>query len=93
MSFTHFLRVERDDRAGSRHYVVHTVDPRFSMELAPDWGSPDQVGQGVIKRICLPNSWAGDYSQCARLISSAQDFFAQTISVPAAKPATRRFVR
>ena len=93
MSFTHFLRVESDDRAGSRHYVVHTVDPRFSMELAPDQGAPDRVGQGVIKRICLPNSWAGDYGQCAKLIASAQDFFAQTISAPAARAAQRRFGR
>ena len=47
MSFSHFLRVERDEQAGSKHYIVHTIAPRFSLELAPDCEAPDKVGQGV----------------------------------------------
>lgn len=93
MSFTHFLRIERDERAGSKHYVVHTVDPRFSMELAPDREAPDKVGKGVIKRICLPNSWAGDYTKYSNLMGAAQDFFTQSFAEPAAKPVTKRFAR
>ena len=73
MSFAHFLRIERDEQSGSRHYVVHVCDPRFSLELAPDGAAPDHIGQGVIKRICLPNSCAGDYHKYIKLLDAAQD--------------------
>ncbi len=91
MSFAHFLRIEREEPGGSRHTVVHASDPRFSMELAPDREAPDQVGRGVIKRICLPNSWAGDYGKYAQWIGAAQEFFAQSFANPAPKTETRRF--
>lgn len=90
MSFSHFLRIEREGHSGSKHYIVHTVDPRFSMELTPDKEAPDKIGKGVIKRICLPNSWAGDYSKSAKLITSAQDFFARTFAEPEPKNFTQR---
>ncbi|MCB1103652.1 MAG: hypothetical protein H7A44_03810 [Opitutaceae bacterium] len=90
MSSSHFLRVERDGKFGSKHYIVHVTDPRFSMELTPDRDAPDKIGKGVIKRICLPNSWAGDYSQTARLITAAQDFFARTMSEPGLKSHPRQ---
>lgn len=93
MNFTHFLRIERDDRGGSKHYVVHTADPRFSMELTPDREAPDKVGKGVIRRVCLPNSWAGDYGKYAKLMGAAQDFFTQSFAEPAAKAVTKRFTR
>jgi hypothetical protein len=91
MSFTHFLRIERDERAGPKHYVVHTVDPHFSIEFTPDREAPDKIGKGVIKRIRLPNSWAGDYSRSAKLISAAQEFFTQSFSEPVDKNVTKRF--
>ncbi|MDB6127685.1 MAG: hypothetical protein JWM35_1581 [Verrucomicrobia bacterium] len=91
MSFAHFLRIEREERGGSRHYVVHASDPRFSLELSPDGEAPDKIGRGVIKRICLPNSWAGDYGKYAKLMGAAQEFFAQSFAEPAPKDETRRF--
>ncbi|MDB6093284.1 MAG: hypothetical protein JWM32_846 [Verrucomicrobia bacterium] len=91
MSFAHFLRIEREVGSSSRHYVVHATDPRFSMELSPDREAPDKIGKGVIKRICLPNSWAGDYGKYAKLMGAAQDFFAQSFGEPAPKAETRRF--
>lgn len=93
MSFSHFLRIERDEQAGSKHYVVHTIDPRFSMELTPDRDAPDKVGKGVIKRICLPNSWSGDYGKCAKLIGAAQEFFSQTFAASDARSTRSRFMR
>lgn len=93
MSYNHFLRIERDDPAGSQHYVVHAADLRFSLELTPDREAPDQIGRGVIKRLCLPNSWAGDYGRCAKLIWAAQEFFHQSCAEPVAKAETRRFAR
>jgi hypothetical protein len=91
MSASHFLRIEREAKNGSRHYVVHTLDPKFSMEIMPDGSAPDKIGKGVIKRILVPNSWAGDYGKYAKLMSAAQEFFTQSFSEPVAKAETRRF--
>lgn len=90
MNFSEFLRIEREGRDGSRHYVLHTHDPKFSMELTPDASAPDKMGKGVIKRIQVPNSWAGDYTKYAKFITAAQDFFAQSRHEPAPKMETRR---
>lgn len=91
MSLANFLRIEREECDGSRHYVVHTHDPTFSMELTPDPAAPDKIGKGVIKRVCVPNSWAGDYGKYAKLMSAAQEFFTQSFAEPATKAETRRF--
>ena len=93
MNFPHFLRIERDGPGRSRHYVVHTADPKFSMELAPDGAAPDKIGRGVIKRVRLPNSWAGDYAQSAKLMGAAQEFFAESFAAPVTKGESRRFAR
>jgi hypothetical protein len=89
MNLSQFLRIERDGREG--HYVVHTHDPKFAMELAPDSAAPDKVGQGVIKRISVPNSWAGDYTKYSKFVTAAQQFFQESFSEPATKTETRRF--
>lgn len=92
MNFSHFLRIERDaEGRPSTHHVVHTHDPKFSLELLPDGEAPNKIGQGVIKRIRVPNSWAGDYGQYAKLITAAQEFFNRSFAEPAAKSETRRF--
>ncbi len=98
MEFPHFLRIEREGGGGSRHYVVHTNDPKFSMELVPDGSAPDQIGQGIIKRVCVPNSWAGDYARYAKYIGAAQAFFGKSFEQPTPKAETfkveaRRFQR
>lgn len=56
--------------------MVHGREPRFALELTPDGDAPDRMGRGVIRRLCVPNSWAGDYGKYARLLAPAQDFFA-----------------
>ena len=91
MNFPHFLRIERDGPGRPQHYVVHVVDPKFSLELTPDRAAPDQIGHGEIKRIWVPNSWAGDYGQCAKLFGAAQEFFSQSLAAPVPKPGMRRF--
>lgn len=91
MDFAHFMRIEREEGGRTRHYVVHTRDPKFSLEIAPDGDAPDHVGKGVIKSLRLPNSWAGNYAQCSKFIASAQEFFRQSLGEPAPKAETRRF--
>jgi hypothetical protein len=90
MDFSHFLCIECDGPGRPQHYVRHVVDPKFSLELTPDCTAPDQIGHGVIKRICVPNSWAGDYVRCWKLLGVAQDFFAQSLAAPIPKPQMRR---
>ena len=90
MNFPHFLRIERDGPGRPQHYVVHVVDPKFSLELTPDRAAPDQMGHGVIKRICVPNSWAGDYVQCLKLFGAAQEFFSQSSAASVPKAELRR---
>jgi hypothetical protein len=91
-SFGQFMRVEREARdGGARHYVVHVRDPKFSVEMGPDPEAADKVGAGVIKKVCVPNSWAGQYSQYAALLKQAQEFFRQSLlAEPVAKSETRR---
>jgi hypothetical protein len=91
MNFSEFLRIEREGSDGSRHYVVHTHDPRMTLELAPDRSAPDQMGRGVIKRLHVPNSWAGDYTQYSKYLSAAQDFFEKSLAEPVPKSELRRF--
>jgi len=78
MEFPHFVRVDRDGPGMKKHFVVHTHDPRFTLELTPDATAADGVGQGVIKRVCVPNSWAGDYGRYAKMLTAAQEFFKQS---------------
>lgn len=91
MNTSPFLRIEREGRDGSRHYVVHTHDPKLTLELAPDATAPDKIGRGVIKRVVVPNSWAGDYGKYAKVITAAQEFFGRSFAEPAPKAETRRF--
>ena len=91
MDFAHFMRIEREVDGGTLHYVVHTHDPKFSVELVPDRDAPDQVGKGIIKALRLPNSWGGNYAQCGKLVAAAQEFFRQSFAEPAPKGETRRF--
>lgn len=91
MNFEHFMRIEREADGRTRHYVVHTRDPKFSVELIPDVEAADHVGKGVVKAVRLPNSWAGNYAMCAKLIGAAQEFFRQSFAEPAPKGETRRF--
>jgi len=38
-------------------------------------GPAGQAEKGVLKRVCVPNSWAGDYSRYAHWLARAQEFF------------------
>ena len=78
MNFSHFVRIDRERRGQERHFVVHTGNPRFTLELTPDPDAPDRKGRGIIKRVCVPNSWAGDYNQYGKMVAAAQEFFAQS---------------
>lgn len=91
MNPSQFVRVERDGAAGSKHYVLHTHDPRFTLELTPDGAAPNKLGKGIIKRIHVPNSWAGDYTKYSKFVSAAQEFFEQSFD-RAAPAALRRRV-
>jgi len=91
INLSHFLRIEREEGGKSVHTVIHLQRPHFSMELIPDRDAPDKIGHGVIKRVCVPNSCIGDYSQYSKLMALAQEFFRQSFNEPTAKSEVRRF--
>jgi hypothetical protein len=93
MDISEFLRIERENAGGSKHYVLHTHDPKFTLELAPDGAAADKIGRGVIKRVHVPNSWAGDYTKYSKFINAAQEFFAQSFAEPTPKLEMRRVAR
>jgi len=103
MNFPHFLRIEHEQRDGSpsfaeasegrRHIVLHLAEPRMALEITPDLTAPDKIGRGLIKRVCVPNSWAGDYGESAKLIATAQEFFEQSFAEPVPAAEARRFAR
>lgn len=91
MNFAHFMRIEREVDGRTRHFVLHMSDPKFALELELDQSAADHIGKGVIKRLRLPNSWAGNYTQYGKFIAAAQEFFQQSFAEPAPKVETRRF--
>ena len=93
MNLSQFLRIERDAAGGPKHYVVHTHDPKFTLELTPDGAAPDKIGKGVIKRIHVPNSWAGDYTKYAKFVSAAQEFFEKSFADALPKAEVQRIAR
>ena len=78
------------DVAGKQVWVAIQLNV-VSLEIEPDREAPDKIGRGVIKRVRVPNSWAGDYGKCAKLLSAAQEFFTESLATPAPKAETRRF--
>ncbi len=90
MHFPDLLRIERDEPGSSRHYVVHTGKPDILLELTPDPGAPDRVGRGVMKRLCVPNSWVGDYQKYVRWMGVAQRFFAASFGPAESKSLVRQ---
>lgn len=93
MNFTHFMRVEREMDGQTKHFVVHTQDPKLAVEIMPDEEASDRRGKGIIKRIRVPNSWAGNYSQYSRIIAAAQEFYQHSLADPVTKNETKRFAR
>ncbi len=84
-----FCRVEREGPEGrKRTYVVYTGSPGFLVEFdRPPESEARAEGQTepaalrcrpVIRRVCVPNSWSGDYQHCARQLDAAADFLAAT---------------
>ena len=65
MDTEHFIRIERIEGGRSRHYVISRQEPGFSVEVIPE-DAP------AIRRVCLPNSWIGNYHRYTRLVAAAQ---------------------
>lgn len=67
-----FIRIEKIEGGRKRHFVVNRFEPGFSVEVEPE--DPCAPGRPVIRRVCLPNSWTGDYHRFAKLLAGAQAF-------------------
>jgi len=79
MDYPHFVSIEQEGSDGSiHHYVVHTRDPKMAIKFSAECVS-GRVRPGTIQRISVPNSWAGQYSQYAKLVTRAERFFRATL--------------
>lgn len=74
-----FVMVEREVGGRSEYYVVHPAEPRFSLEVEPELGPDGRMCAGTVRRLCLPNGWAGTYHRQAALIGPALDFFQESL--------------
>ena len=80
MNFPHFVRIEQEASDGSTQYfVVHTHDPKMAVKFAAETVN-GQVRPGTIQRLSVPNSWAGQYSQYAKLVAKAEAFFRASLA-------------
>lgn len=79
MNYPHFVSIEQEDADGStHHFVVHTRDPKMAIRFSAECVS-GKVRPGTIQQISVPNSWAGQYSQYAKLVTRAERFFKATL--------------
>lgn len=75
MNYPHFVSIEQEGSDGStHHYVVHTRDPKLAVKFSAEMVK-GQIKPGTILHISVPNSWAGQYGQYAKLLSKAERFF------------------
>jgi hypothetical protein len=79
MPFPDFLMVKREEGATNRFFVVHSQEPRFSIEVDPSYNPLGSKGSGFIKSIRLNNSWSGDYHRCLGLVKQAEEFFRHSV--------------
>ena len=78
MEIDHFIRIERVENGRTRQFVVSRNDPGFSLEVVPD---STATGQPMIRKVCFPNSWDGNYHRYSRVIAAAQLFLEQCESL------------
>jgi len=67
-----FIRIETIEDGRRRHYVVNRFEPGFSVEVDP--ADSSETGRPIIRRVCVPNSWTGDYHRFSKLVAGAQAF-------------------
>lgn len=89
MDFPHFVRIEQEASDGSpQYFVVHTHDPKMAVKFAAETVN-GQVKPGTIQRLSVPNSWAGQYSQYAKLLAKAEAFFRASLANETGVPSNR----
>jgi len=63
--------VETNPSGEDRYFVVHAGTPRVVVEMAGGPRDHRAPREAVIRRVRVPNSWAGDYHHCARILDAA----------------------
>lgn len=70
-----FFRVEQEVDGESRFYVVHSLRPRFSVQVDPGYDPEGKPGRGFVKALRIANGWGDDYRRCIGLINKAEAYF------------------
>ena len=91
MDYPHFVSIEQEGVDGElHHFVVNTRDPKLAVKFSAR-ESAGRLVPGTNQRISGPNSWAGEYSQYAKLVSKAEAFFGAALNSEAV--ANNRLIR
>lgn len=75
MALSHFLKIEQNQGRCIRIHLIHTCDPKFLIEMSPEYDASGNVCNGVIRSVRVQNSWSGDYQKYDELIREAERFF------------------
>ncbi|MBL4574887.1 MAG: hypothetical protein JKY51_02155 [Opitutaceae bacterium] len=75
MNHSNFVKVKHQSGKGYRHFVVPMDGPGFSIEFSEESNEKEKLIGGMIKKVCFPNSWTGNYHQYGKLFEAAQAFF------------------
>ena len=79
MNYPHFVQIEQETGAdGPQYFVVHTRDPKMAVKFSAEVKN-GTIRPGTIQSVAVPNSWAGQYSQYAKLLAKAEAFFRASI--------------
>ena len=79
MNYPNFVRIEQETTdEGPQYFVVHTIDPKMAVKFSAEVRD-GRIRPGTIQRVSVPNSWAGQYSQYAKLLAKAEAFFRASI--------------
>lgn len=81
-----FCHVEKREGERSRYFVVHGKAPRFVAEIEAVSDADGGPRRGVLRRVVIPNSWAGDYHLCGKQLEAAVAFFEASQSSEGAGP-------
>lgn len=93
MARTSFLIVKRREGDGCLYHVVHSSEPKFSIEVDPAYSPFGKPGCNFIKSIRLNNSWSGDYHRCFALVRKAEEFFRRSFEADFPDGETARRMR
>ncbi|MGF1448218.1 MAG: hypothetical protein ACFB20_02245 [Opitutales bacterium] len=80
MALSDYILIERDCADGPSIHVKRSCEPHLIVEFQPLFNPLGKLSGGVLKRVCIQNSWTGDYSKYSKLVAEAEAFFRRSLN-------------